>query len=155
MIPKLLTLFRNIVLFSMIGFCANLYAQDLKQHRWENRILIVKTTYPKSKQFQAQLNQIKNAASELIERKFVLYTIIEEDFTFINYKNLTLNNVGKLHGKLAKIVNNKSEFEVILIGLDGVVKLQQKNVLTKTKLFNKVDSMPMRRSEMRRKKNDE
>ncbi|WP_298516640.1 DUF4174 domain-containing protein [uncultured Kordia sp.] len=142
---------RIIFIIIMSLSFAKLSAQDLKQHQWEHRILIVKTTYPESKQFQAQLTHIKNAASEMIARKFVVYTIIQEDFTFINYKDVTLNNVGKLHGKLSKVVNDKKEFEVILIGLDGGVKLQQTNVLTTTKLFNKVDSMPMRRSEMRKK----
>lgn len=143
---------KTLFLLIAVVCCQNMLAQDLKNHRWEDRILIVKTTYPESKQLQGQRYQIKNAIDGMIERKFVLYTIIKEDFTFTNYKDPTQNHTGKLHGKLAKIVNDNKEFEVILIGLDGGVKLRQTTVLTKTKLFNKVDSMPMRSSELRRKK---
>ena len=40
-------------------------------------------------------------------------------------------------------------FEVVLIGLDGGVKLRQTLVLSCQKLFGTIDVMPMRRAEMR------
>ncbi|MGH1384611.1 DUF4174 domain-containing protein [Kordia sp.] len=139
-------------IFIILSFgCMNSHAQDLNSHQWENRIIIVKTTDIASEKFQAQLNEFKNVANEMIERKFVFYMIVGDDFTFINYKDLTLNNVGKIYGKLAKILNDKYDFEIILIGLDGGIKLKQVEVITYKKLFDKVDSMPMRSNEIRRK----
>jgi len=141
------------ILFLLFTFVFSNYmnAQDLDKHEWKHRILIVKTNDVTSEKFQAQLKEFKNASKEMLERKFVLYRIVDTDYTFLDYKSLTLDNVGKVHGKLAKVLKESHDFEVILIGLDGGVKLRQTKILTQKALFDKVDSMPMRRSELRRK----
>lgn len=43
-----------------------------------------------------------------------------------------------------------NSFEVLLIGLDGGVKLRQAEVLSNEKLFGRIDQMPMRRRELQR-----
>ena len=40
-------------------------------------------------------------------------------------------------------------FRLILIGLDGGVKLNQRTIINRKTLFSIIDSMPMRRSELR------
>jgi hypothetical protein len=130
----------------------NLNAQDLKNHRWEDRILIIKTLDAKNEQFLAQLAEFKNANEEMKERRFVLYTILGDVYTQINYKKpKQLYTTDKISGRLANILDDNQLFEVILIGLDGGIKLRQTQVLTKKELFGTVDSMPMRRSELRKK----
>ncbi|WP_046757585.1 DUF4174 domain-containing protein [Kordia jejudonensis] len=140
-----------IIIISLFSFMT-IHAQDLENHRWEDRILIIKTTSIASKTYQAQRKQFEASQEALKERKFVVYTIIGEDFELINYQNRKLNTSGKITGKLAKILHNNEDFEVILIGLDGGIKLRQTKILTKEELFRIIDSMPMRRSEMRKKK---
>jgi hypothetical protein len=44
------------------------------------------------------------------------------------------------------------EFEVILIGKDGTVKLRSKAAVSTSALFQLIDAMPMRQEEMREKK---
>jgi hypothetical protein len=44
-------------------------------------------------------------------------------------------------------------FKVVLIGLDGGIKLQKNGQLTPEELFGTIDSMPMRRAEMNKKQN--
>ncbi|MDZ7613823.1 MAG: hypothetical protein U5K51_09060 [Flavobacteriaceae bacterium] len=47
-----------------------------------------------------------------------------------------MNDSGKISGNLTKkILNDKENFEVILIGLDGGIKLQQTEILTKEEIF--------------------
>ncbi|MEM9823617.1 MAG: DUF4174 domain-containing protein [Bacteroidota bacterium] len=53
---------------------------------------------------------------------------------------------------LQKYHQSKAPFEVLLLGLDGGVKLQQPEVLSCTELFAIIDRMPMRRQELRRRK---
>lgn len=130
----------------------NMNAQDLKIHKWENRVLIIKTSSVASEKYKNQLKEFSDASAALKDRRFVIYTIVGEDFTFTNYKNSTLNSTGKLSGKLAKFLNVKEDFEIILIGLDSGTKLKQTQLLTKEKLFGLVDSMPMRSNELRRNK---
>ena len=58
---------------------------------------------------------------------------------------------GKLKVK-RRYKAEKSDFRVILIGLDGGEKLEQTEVLSAEKLFNTIDSMPMRQAEIRKNK---
>lgn len=139
----------------MIGCSSlfNLNAQNLKEHEWKNRIIIVKSSDIKSKKYREQLKEFRNSIEELIDRKFILYKITGDDFVLIDYENSKLNNSGKISGKLTeKVLNEKEDFEVILIGLDGGIKLQRTELLTKENLFKITDSMPMRRDELTRKK---
>lgn len=46
----------------------------------------------------------------------------------------------------------KSDFRVLLIGLDGGKKLDQTKMLSVKKLFNIIDSMPMRQAEIQKNK---
>lgn len=126
------------------------YGQDLEKHKWTNRILIVKSVDAESNKYQEQVKEFTNSTEELIDRKLILYKIVEENFTLTVYKNSTLNSSGKVSRKLAEsILNEKENFEIILIGLDGGIKLQKTEVLTKQELFNTIDAMPMRRNEIK------
>ena len=128
----------------------NTYGQDLEKHKWTNRVLIVKTVDAESNKYQEQIKEFTNSPEELIDRKLILYKIVNNDFTLTNYKNSALNSSGKISGKLAKnILDAKENFEVILIGLDGGIKIQQTKILTKEHLFNTIDAMPMRQNEMK------
>ena len=44
-----------------------------------------------------------------------------------------------------------SGFEILLLGLDGGVKLRQDELLTVKKLYAKIDAMPMRQREIESK----
>ena len=130
----------------------NLNAQNLEKHTWESRILVVKTSDSASEIYQEQIKEFRNATDELKVRKFVLYKITKDHFELIDFANPELNDSGKITGKpIGMTLNDKENFEVILIGLDGGIKLQQTAVLTKEALFNIVDAMPMRRNELNEK----
>jgi hypothetical protein len=151
-IKKILTI--RIILV-MIGSTSlmSLNAQNLKKHKWKNRILIVKSSDLKSKKYQEQLNEFKSSFQELIDRKIILYKITGDDFVLIDYRSSESNNSGKISRKLNdKILNEKEDFEVILIGLDEGIKLQQTEILMKEDLFKIIDSMPMRKNEIIRNK---
>jgi hypothetical protein len=143
------------IILVMIGCSSlfNLNAQNLKEHEWKNRILIIKSSDIKSKKYREQLKEFRNSIEDLIDRKFILYKITGDDYVLIDYENSKLNNSGKISGKLTEeVLNQKEDFEVILIGLDGGIKLQRTKILTKEDLFKITDSMPMRRDELTRKK---
>ena len=77
-----------------------------------------------------------------------------DDYELIDYKNNELNNSGKISRKITTTILNENEnFEVILIGLDGGIKLQQTEILIKKDLFRIIDTMFMRRNEIIRNKN--
>ena len=142
-------------MFLIIMACAsfvNLNAQNLEKHSWKNRILIFKASDSTSALYQEQIKEFRDAADELNDRKFVLYKITGDDFEMTDFTKGELTDSGKIEGKsIEKILQDKENFEVILIGLDGGVKLRQAEVLNKEDLYKIVDVMPMRRNELRRK----
>ena len=144
----------QLSLFLIIMGCAsfvNVNGQNLEKHTWKNRILVIKTSDRSSEIYQKQIKEFENAADELKVRKFVIYKISGDDYEMIDFTNPKWNESGKIAGKpIGTSLTDKDNFEVILIGLDGGVKLRQTEILRKEALFNIVDAMPMRRNEINR-----
>ena len=147
-------LFNVSMIFILMG-CASfvpINGQNLEKHTWKNRILVFKTTNSASQIYQQQVKEFENSEAELKDRKFILYKVTEDDFESIDYTKDALTDSGSTSGtSLEKIFNAQEQFEVVLIGLDGGVKLRQTEVLSKEDLYGIVDAMPMRRSELNRK----
>ncbi|MGD1842832.1 MAG: DUF4174 domain-containing protein [Thermonemataceae bacterium] len=126
-------------------------AQQLEEHQWENRVLIVKTTDEQSQKYQQQLKEFKKATEGLSERKLVLYQVVGNSYQLTDYQNPQANTSGKVSQALnQKFLKEKELFEVILIGLDGGVKRQKTTLLTQEELFGLIDAMPMRKAEMKK-----
>ena len=139
------------IIFVITSFsCLKTYGQNLDDHKWKNRILILKTLSTNSKRYNNQLNEFKNSDKEFKERKLVFYIINQDKFSLTNYKDSALNYSGKVTNSLAEnILTDSEDFEIILIGLDGRIKLQQNEILLKEDLFSFIDSMPMRKNELK------
>lgn len=131
---------------------SNLDGQNLENHEWKNRILIVKAETEVSKNYQNQMKELSNSSEEFKERKLILYQVIGNRYEEIDLKSTGIRASGEISTKMSDyILNKKYPFEIILIGLDGGIKLKQTNLLKKEELFNIIDSMPMRSSELRNK----
>ncbi|WKK67521.1 DUF4174 domain-containing protein [Lutimonas zeaxanthinifaciens] len=145
----------KVSMFLILMGCASfvpINGQNLEKHTWKNRILVFKTTDSALQIYQQQVKEFENSEAELKDRKFVLYRITGADFERIDYTKDALTDSGSISGtSLEKIFNAQEHFEVVLIGLDGGVKLRQTEVLSKEDLYGIVDAMPMRRSELNRK----
>jgi hypothetical protein len=143
--------FKLISILSITLLAMELKAQDIQSKQWENRILIVKSNDEKSEDFQQQIKLFNTNKKGLIDRKLVLFKIINDKYHFIDYAHSNLTKSGILSDDFkSKYFTRQSEFKVILLGLDGGIKLQKTKVLSIEKLFNTIDAMPMRRSEIRR-----
>lgn len=127
-------------------FSISSFSQDLKKHQWENRVLLVFTDDKKSDNFKNQINILSENKKELAERKLVIYQFTENDFT------TDFSEVWFLsYSMFKKYVNTNDSFKVLLLGLDGGIKLEQDKILSLKKLFAIIDGMPMRRSELKSK----
>jgi len=124
------------------------YAQSLDQHQWQDRILLVFTNDLVDETFQNQLQDLSKDESGLEERKLVVYSITPSQFS----TDLQLNQWTSSSKDLQSYKKSAHSFEVVLIGLDGGVKLRQTELLPVEDLFALIDGMPMRRAELRRKK---
>ncbi len=112
-----------------------------EKYKWRNRILVV----------------LSDDVNELNKQKDILVKfmdgLIDRDLIIFGYKNLEAPFIEDSQVELNSI---KEEFSlsqddnVILIGKDGGVKKTWKTHVTSDELFRIIDSMPMRRREMRR-----
>lgn len=138
------------ILFSFMAISPS-NGQDFSSHRWEDRLVIIRTSNSENSLFKKQLEELKNDSEGLKERKIVLYQAVAE-----NYKRGTEEeNTWKKIDKENELLNQPSaEFEILLIGLDGRIKIRKKELLTLEELYGTIDQMPMRMSEIRRKKKD-
>ena len=121
------------------------FSQDFKDHQWKNRVLIVSTNNEKGIEFQKQINLLENLDQELKERKLIVYQISDN-----KYKLNFTESYKLLNSSSKKYVSTKDGLQILLIGLDGGIKLKQNSILTAEKLFAIIDGMPMRKHELRK-----
>ena len=147
LITLFLSLFGAFIFYTAEG-------QNMKQYKWENRIVIVATSNSENALFKSQLQVLENLAVEAQERKLILFQIIGDQYIVNTYDESNQDqNWQKIKGAVSNIdIKNLKAFEFILVGLDGGVKLRLTDVISKEELFRIIDRMPMRLNELRNKK---
>ena len=125
-----------------------LSAQPLADHRWNDRLILIFGSKENASLANKQVEKFQNVTEGLLDRDLLIYRINEEGV------------VGP-KGKQDKSIANwfyehysvgKNAFQVLLIGKDGGEKLRENNLVTPEKIYALIDTMPMRRAEMRQKK---
>lgn len=126
-------------------FSTQSMAQKLKDYKWKNRLLLVIGNNTNNTTFTQQLEVLENDNQGLNERRLKLFKVLPNKYQ--------LDEEVWVEGSLIfdKYNSNKDPFRIILIGLDGGIKLSQSTVISKKDLFDLIDSMPMRSSELRSK----
>lgn len=122
--------------------------QDLSKHRWQNRLILLLTDDENNSTFQPQLAEFRKDFTGLNERKLIIYQVMPEEFK----TGLNAGNKIKSDRLFNDYKKTNSGFEVILLGLDGGIKLRQDELLSLEKLYAIIDAMPMRRREIERSK---
>ncbi len=124
-----------------------LMGQDLEKHQWNSRLVLIQTSELESDNYQRQMSVLREEEAGLIERKLLVYTFWKDKYRV---------GLGDTEWKTAdkgfsEWTNPDSGFEILLIGLDGGVKLRQDEVIDTESLFARIDAMPMRRQELNNK----
>lgn len=140
-------LFRFLLL--TIIFSSNtMNAQILDDYQWQNRIVLIISNDENAAKYQEQLAIFQSNTEGLDDRKLLIGKVMPKRYS-LGLENLDWIDSTELYREFSA---KKTDFEVILIGLDGGVKLRQAEVLSLEKLFSTIDVMPMRRAELKRKK---
>ncbi|GGG31695.1 hypothetical protein GCM10011532_13950 [Christiangramia forsetii] len=118
--------------------------QSLSEYKWKNRLIVV---FSDSEKLEKQLYEFKNEAKAFQERKLIVIQAAPKTSRILmpemsGWQDSNLYQEMKLE--------KKTDFEIILVGLDGEVKLRQQKLLETKKLFDFIDSMPMRQSEIQK-----
>ena len=139
-------------------FCAMLMntiqAQNLEKHTWENRVLLIQSADPQSESYQSQLSEFEKSIEALAERKLVLYQVVNQQYKFTDFQKAKNSDTwNSLDSRDKVFYFTDDSFKIILIGLDGGVKLEQSEVLKLEELIAIIDAMPMRRGEIEDERN--
>lgn len=121
----------------------------LRTHLWENRIVLLFSEDSSEEKLQAQLQLFQQNQIDMKDRDLLVYQIFPEGGKLTTGKALTVEQALYLRARYK--VSDKA-FTVILIGKDGGSKLRKESVVAPSELFDLIDQMPMRQSEMRRKR---
>ena len=147
MIRQILSKKSILVLGCFFLLTLNVFGQEFKKHKWKNRLVFIITKDITSNDYKKQIAIFKLKNKELKERKIIVYKIIPEFYHLTHSNEFTIQNDNLLE----KYKKTNSVFEIVLMGLDGGVKLREKQYLSPEKLFTIIDGMPMRRNEIRNK----
>lgn len=123
-------------------------AQDLSTYRWQNRVLLVLSRAENEQRATAQLAELAAAKEGLEERKLLVFQVLPEQYR----QALLPNDQWHRATDVFQAHALDGGFTVVLLGLDGGVKVRQSQVLTINELFATIDGMPMRRAELGRQR---
>jgi len=124
------------------------YAQDLSSHQWKDRLVIIQSNDSSNSLFKSQIEELKTHQEGLKNRRVVVYQSIPKKYK----KGLGDDVKWEESGGIFKtLMESDSEFEIILIGLDGGIKLRKNELIKYEELFGVIDQMPMRKSEIKRR----
>ena len=129
-----------------------LTAQQLDQHRWQDRLIIIVSNSFQNADLQKQFAILQTDETGLMERKLLVYQFSGEQYK-TGLDSATTQTVEK--GLLKRFEMAPSGFSIYLVGLDGGIKLKADQPVSLQKLYALIDSMPMRRTELSRKKKNQ
>lgn len=153
-------LFLTILLFSILGVFFLQSSQDknlplshiqsdtldLKDYQWKNRLILLFTPSLENPLYQKQVKAFQSKLEDIKERDLLIFHFSEEEQKYqkSNFLSKTISRTYLKHFNL-----KKGQFYILLIGKDGGVKYQSKNFTLPSKIFQLIDSMPMRQAEMK------
>lgn len=126
------------------------FSQELSEFKWENRLLVILSTESNNSHSAHQLKEFDDLTQELADRKLRLLKITPDSVQTFDYSIQPIKK-AKESGLWSKLASDNTEFEVLLIGLDGGIKFRSKQLVNAQEIFDRIDSMPMRKSELDKK----
>lgn len=141
--------FLAFALTAMMVFRAlTAWAAELNQFIWDSRLLVLVAPHEDSSEVRQQLDAIASREDALIDRDLLLIQLYATGQSRIEKDSISSDEVVRLRKELGTDAKSES---LILIGKDGSIKRRAPLDVDLSEIFRQIDSMPMRRSEMRKK----
>ena len=142
---------KYLFLFISLSTVQMSFAQVFDKHQWNDRLILLITNDTQSEIYTKQLAEFVEYEPGLKDRKLIIYTITPFGYT-TGFRNQNIIKGNELYN----LYKPKNEpFRILLIGLDGGIKMDRHSIITREELFGTIDSMPMRKNELTQKKKPE
>lgn len=139
-----------LVAITVMLWPAHTRAADLGDYQWKHRLLLIFAPIRSDHRFMALDKTLSDKRAELQDRDMLVFRIFESGTSYAARQKMSLENAESLRRRF-KVP--PGEISQILIGKDGGVKLTGDEKTTLPSIFDLIDTMPMRRQEMRKKNN--
>jgi hypothetical protein len=136
------------VVFSIVAVVSassTAWGIDLTTYRWKSRLLFVFSPTTSEPRFAAFNQSVLKARLDLDERDLVVFRVVEKGASLVGERAITKEDAEKLRRRFNV---QSGRFAVILTGKDGGVKMVREDRVDLQEIFDRIDSMPMRRQEM-------
>ena len=141
MVSKILyKMIRLLILIALLTNSIQVVSQNLDDFRWKNRIVLIMNPGPQNPLSDKQLKSFRLYKAEIKERDLLVFEVNNTSVTDIFEAQRSLDP--------AEIPHRNYE-GIILLGKDGGIKLKKPFYVPPSELFELIDSMPMRRAEMK------
>lgn len=131
----------TVVLILFLVMCGtSLQGQEPSSYQWKNRIILILVDNVSDDVYKTEIAELNAHRVGLDERKFLTYHIQPSRYK-IGLKGQRWQQSEKLYHQYKK---TNAPFEIILVGLDGGVKLRRTSFVSCKTLFETIDAMPMR-----------
>ena len=114
--------------------------QTINDFKWNNRLIVLVNVNDKMINYN-----LENIKDQLVERDVVILKINNES-AFID--NLEMKNI--FYKSLLKIIDTNKSNTIYLIGKDGKIKNEYNENINLESVIKRIDSMPMRKREMKK-----
>ena len=121
---------------------------DLSQFQWKNRLLFLFAPNRSHPLFDALQKSLSIEQAEVADRDLVIFEILESGPSRMDMTDLDPQVTQSLRDRFEV---PRGRFAIILVGKDGGIKLNRQEQTRLEDIFSLIDSMPMRREEMRQK----
>lgn len=121
---------------------------DLEKFQWKNRLLFLFAADGNNRLFKNLHNEIIAQEAEVKDRDLVVFEVLAQGPSRINAAPIDQQKADSIRDHFTIPRNT---FALILVGKDGGIKLKRHDQASLAEIFELIDSMPMRKKEMRQK----
>ena len=121
---------------------------DLDQFQWKNRLLLIFAPDVNDEFFQKLQGEIIAQKAGVEDRDLVVFEILEKDISRMNATQLDRPVADSIRNRFGA---PQHKFTLLLVGKDGGIKMKRHDQANLKEVFDLIDSMPMRKNEMRQK----
>ena len=119
---------------------------ELEDLEWEHRPLFIFAPSTDTESYQDQAQGLQGRKTGLRDRDMVVFRVVSEGQSRVDGRELNRADETYLRQRFDV---DTGQFAVILVGKDGTVKMRCDGPVKMDEIFDRIDSMPMRKREMK------
>ena len=127
-----------------LGYLEHPYADALDTHRWESRLVVASAPSLDDPALKQQRAEAEKDVAGWADRRLLLLVVADGKLT--GDRPGSGSQGGQI---LRRLGMGQENFSVVVVGLDGTVKLRRESPVSNQTLYDLIDAMPMRREELK------